>query len=599
MSISKQLPMTHRNNGWTDRRWTSQGRKPRENSMRNRTSWLGLMIVGIVTAVTGCSNPKGLDSITISPTTQALTTGQTAQFTATGTYGNANHLSHQTLVSGVNWTSNTPSVATIDANGIATAVGAGTATITASAAGFAGPVSATATLTVSAVSGGGQTGGSVVSLAIIPGSQSVAAPTDTSQFLAIGTTSSGATENLTNQVAWASSSQQIATIGATTGFATAVGQGTATITALYTNATNGTAVTGVATFTVSGGSSEQVTALTIIPGSESLSASGQTGQLIALGTSGSNGTTLDVTSSPQLTWSSSIPSIATVSSTGLAKGLAVGNTTITAVWTNNDNSVVTAAASISVSLTSAPEPILSLQIVPSALSVGDLQDTGQFLAIGTFSTVPYVRDLTNSPTTTWISSFPEDFPVSTNSGGNAGASGGLVTAYASGSATIIAESASTDGTIQTATAQFNCPLALPNPGGDPPTAGSCFSGEIGPLLATITVYAEGLNNTNWLITAPSATGTQNVIHCGPGWAANGNAGGSVCTATYPLFTNGGFTTVTLTAPAQAGVAFGGWSSTCTPLLPVNAAGPNSCTITLAPPPGTAGSFNESVSAVFN
>jgi hypothetical protein len=76
-----------------------------------------------------------------------------------------------------------------------------------------------------------------------------------------------------------------------------------------------------------------------------------------------------------------------------------------------------------------------------------------------------------------------------------------------------------------------------------------------------------LNTTNWLVTAPSATNTPNVIHCGPGWAANGNSSGSVCTATYPLGT-----TLTLTAPAQAGVNFGGWSYSCAPILPVNAAG---------------------------
>ena len=90
-----------------------------------------------------------------------------------------------------------------------------------------------------------------------------------------------------------------------------------------------------------------------------------------------------------------------------------------------------------------------------------------------------------------------------------------------------------------------------------PTPGSCFPGSQAPaLLATLTVYNEGLNTTNWEVTAPSATGTPNVIHCGPGWTLNGGEGGSVCTATYPV---GSY--VTLTAPANAG-AFGGWSYNC-------------------------------------
>ena len=113
-----------------------------------------------------------------------------------------------------------------------------------------------------------------------------------------------------------------------------------------------------------------------------------------------------------------------------------------------------------------------------------------------------------------------------------GATAGVVTAYGNGSATIIAEATSSDGSIQTATATFNCPLVLPNP---PTTPGSCFPGSQAPALkATITVYNEGLNTTNWEITAPSATGTPDVIHCGPGWAVNGGTGGSVCAAPYPI-----------------------------------------------------------------
>jgi uncharacterized protein YjdB len=551
--------------------------------MCNRNSWLGLLLVGIAAALSGCSNPQGLDAIQISPATQALTTGQTAQFSATGTYGNASHASHKVLTSGVSWSSNTPSVATVDGNGVATAVGAGTATITATASGFAGLVSSTATLTVTAISGGGQTGGSVVSLAIIPGSQSVAAPNDTSQFLAIGTTSSGATENLTNQVAWSTSSQQIATIGAATGIATAVGPGTATITALYTNAANGTAVTGVATFTVSGGAAEQVTALTILPGSESLSAAGQTGQFIALGTSGTTGLQTDVTSSPQLQWNSTVPTIATISATGTATGVSVGNTTIEAIWTNKDGSVVSSNASVAVSLTAAPEPLLSLTIIPGSITVGNLNDTGQFLAIGTFSKSPNVRDLTNS--VTWLSSFPNSFPVSTNSTSSQGReNAGVASAFGTGSATIIAEAIdATTGSVQTATATFNCPLTLPSPNSVPPLPGSCFPGsQAASLISTLTVYNEGLNTTTWYITAPSATGTANVLHCGPGWTG---AGGSVCTASYPVGT-----VVTVTAPAGAG-AFGGWSTNCTPTAPITAGGPNSCQVSLT--------SDDTVGAIFN
>jgi hypothetical protein len=420
----------------------------------------------------------------------------------------------------------------------------------------------------------------------------VASPNQTTQFIAIGTTSSGATVNLTNQVAWNSSSTQIATIGATTGLATGVGKGSTTITAIYSNTAGGTVVTGTATFTVTGGATQQFTALSIIPSTQALSASGQTSQFIALGTSGSTGLLQDVTSSTQIKWSSSSPTIVSVSPTGLATGVSAGNGTITAVLTNSDGSVVSNNATVAVSITAAPEPLLSLTIIPSSISVGNLQGSGQFLAIGTYSTAPYVRDLTNSPNLTWLSSFPNDFPVNTNSGGNSGASAGIVTAYASGSATIIAEAKNPgDGTIQTATATFNCPQALPDPNGHPPTLGTCVPGTQAPgLLQTLTVYNEGLNTTNWLVTAPSASGTLNVLHCGPGWKPPLGDTGSVCSATYPLNT-----TVVLTARSQSGVAFGGWSDNCAPnpVIP-DPVGPNTCTITI-----TDTNTQISVGAIFN
>ena len=394
-------------------------------------------------------------------------------------------------------------------------------------------------------------------------------------------TITGGTLNLSNQVTWSSSSAQIATVAAN-GLATAVGAGTATITALYTNTTGGNTAVGSGTFTVTGGTTEKYVALAITPSSQALAASGLTGQFIALATSGTTGLQTDVTSSAQIKWSSSAPAVASINATGLSTALSAGTTNITAELTNTDGTVVSGTGSVTVTLTGTSENFLSLTIIPSAITVGNLQDTGQFLAIGTFATPPYVRDLTNSSTLTWITSAPSVFPVNSNTGGNSGASAGIVSAFGNGSAEIIAEATSTDGTIQTATASFNCPLTLPNPAGNPPTPGTCYPGSQAPaLLSTLTVYNEGLNTTTWLVTAPSATGTPNVLHCGPG----SSSGGSVCSATYPVGT-----TVTLTAPAT-GAAFGGWSSNCTQIGTISAAGPNSCTVTLT--------TDDTVGAIFN
>jgi uncharacterized protein YjdB len=537
--------------------------------------------------VTVSGTGTGTPTLTVTPSSAAETfAGETTQFLATGNLTGVG--ASQNLTSQVTWVSSNAQVATINAAGLATAVGAGTTTIVALAP--SGGLNASASLSVT-ISGAGS-GSSIASISVIPGTQTVSSPGQTSQFIAIGTTGAGTTVNLTNQVAWNSSSAQIATIGGATGLATAVGQGTAAISALYANSSGGTVVAGTATFTVAGGTTEQYTAVSLIPSSQSLSASGGTSQMVALATLGSTGLEMDVTTSSQIKWSSSIPSIATVSATGLVSGLSAGSTTITAELINPDGSVVSSIATVAVTLTAAPEPLLSLTIIPSSISVGNLQGTGQFLAIGTYATAPYVRDLTNSPNLTWISDVPNYFPVNTNSGGNSGATAGIVTADWNGSASIIAEvtdciSGTSGCTIQTATATFSCPLVLPNLTGNPPTPGSCFVGsEAAGLLATLTVYNEGLNTTNWLVTASSATGTPNVIHCGPGWDLNGNTTGSVCAATYPVGT-----IVTLTAPAQAGVAFGGWSSNCTQQGAVTATGPNSCTVQLT--------TNDILGAIFN
>ena len=361
-----------------------------------------LLIAAILLPLAGCSNPL-VDSISVSPTTQSIGAGQTAQFTATGVFGHGNHPSStEDLTDSATWTSSAPGVATISASGVATGVSAGTTTITASVNGFTGVVSSSATLMVTGSFGGG---GTPSSIAIIPNTQLVTTVGYTAQFQAIETTATGSTVDVTNTATWGSSSPSIATIGPSTGLATAVSLGTATITATYTS--GGNALTGTATLTVgsgspgNGGSNEEFTAVTIDPTAQSVSASGQTGQFIALATLGANGLEEDVTNSPQLTWLSSIPSVATIttgltSGNGIATGVSLGTSTITAELKNPDGSIVSNSSSVQVALTPAPEPLLALQIIPTSITVDNILDNGQFLAIGTYSTSPTVRDLTNS-----------------------------------------------------------------------------------------------------------------------------------------------------------------------------------------------------------
>jgi hypothetical protein len=79
--------------------------------------------------------PVTLVSITVTPAHPTISPGGAQQFTATGTYSDS---STQNLTSQVTWNSSNPSAATINANGLATGVAAGTTTISATLGGVSG-----------------------------------------------------------------------------------------------------------------------------------------------------------------------------------------------------------------------------------------------------------------------------------------------------------------------------------------------------------------------------------------------------------------------------------------------------------------------------
>jgi hypothetical protein len=545
--------------------------------MFNRFCFGALLFAGIAVSITGCNTSGGFASILVAPSTASLTVGgPTAQLTVTGTFGNGSHPTTKAVTSGLTWTSSSVGVAAVDSSGVVTPVSAGSATITASAQGFAGTVTSTANVTVTGGSSTGTGTGTqtVSSIAIIPSTQIVASPPQTTQFIAIGTTSSDATLDLTNSVTWSSSSSQIATI-TSGGLATAVGQGTTTITALYTNASTGTVAKGTATFTVTAGTAETITAVTILPTSAALTET-QTAQLMAIGTNGTTGLDNIITSDSKLKWYSSLPSVATVCNLGDAApcttatvgqvvGVSPGTTTVTALYTNTDTTVVTAgsAASVTVSTSAAPEPLLSIKIIPGDTTVTNKGMTGQYLAFGTFSTAPTMQDITNgishvgfagctaTPCTTttpvtWISFAPDVASIS--SSGTTGENGGLATAMGyEGDSVIYAEALNPDGTAVLSNAQtFSCKLS-------PPTPAICDSTPAVPeTFSTLTVFNVGENTTTWQVTAPSDTGVANLIHCGPVFASGST--GSVCTGTYAVGSK-----VTLTA-SPTGSSFGGWSA---------------------------------------
>ncbi len=167
---------------------------------------------------------------------------------------------------------------------------------------------------------------------------------------------------------------------------------------------------------------EDIVGLAVSPLNGSVQPS-STQQFMATGTYSDNSTG-DVTS--QTEWTSSNPAVATISSAGLATGVALGNTTISGncqCYVVNTNLTVSSQAAT----------ITSIAVTPATASIAT-GSTQQFVATATYS-----NNTTQIITTsaTWTSS---DDTIATVT------SAGLATGVASGSATITATSGSVSGT---------------------------------------------------------------------------------------------------------------------------------------------------------
>jgi uncharacterized protein YjdB len=167
-----------------------------------------------------------LASIAVTATNPSIATAATKQFTATATYSDD---TSEDITRFVTWTSGTPGVATIDANGLATGLAAGTSVITATS----GSKTANTTLTV--------TSATLASIAVTPALPSIA-PAATKQFTATATYSDNTSADITTQVIWSSGTTGVATINAS-GLATGVVAGTSVITATSGVKTGNTTLT--------------------------------------------------------------------------------------------------------------------------------------------------------------------------------------------------------------------------------------------------------------------------------------------------------------------------------------------------------------------
>jgi uncharacterized repeat protein (TIGR03803 family) len=267
-----------------------------------------------------------LVSIAITPSNPSIALGINETFTATGTYSDN---STQNLTAQVTWNSATPAVATISNSagtaGVATPVATGATLITAA---LGGVTSGAVTFTVTPPA-------TLVSIAITPSAPSIALGTSMT-LIATGTYSDNSTQNLTTQVTWNSATPAVATISNATGsngLATSVSTGTTLITAAL-----GSVTSPAITFTVT---PVVLVSIAITPVGPSIAVTGAE-QFIATGTYSDSSIQLLTGTA---TWSSSNANIAAVSnaagSQGLATGLAVGSTSISAALSGVTSPTVT------------------------------------------------------------------------------------------------------------------------------------------------------------------------------------------------------------------------------------------------------------------
>ena len=236
-------------------------------------------------------------TISVTPSTATLTAlGRTVQL-----YAEVRDQGGQVLTGArVNWSSSSASIATVDANGLVTAVRRGIATITATA----GNATGSAQVTVEQ---------SAANVTVTPSSLDFTALGDTMRARAEVSDEDGHPIPM-SMVSWVSDYPEIATVDST-GLVTAVYEGTATITA-----TMGTAI-GAAQVVV-----RQVSHSMEVTSPGSAIAIGDSMQLTA--------TVFDRNGHPvgglTFAWQSSDPAVATVDDAGLVIGIAEGSVEITA-----------------------------------------------------------------------------------------------------------------------------------------------------------------------------------------------------------------------------------------------------------------------------
>ena len=340
--------------------------------MMNRAPFVVLFSsLACVAIVTGCGasfTPPTLISITVVPASPSIAKGFVEQFTAFGTSSDG---ITQNLTNSVTWTSSTPSVASISSAGLATALAVGSTYISASQGGVSSQADTFAV-----------TAPTLVSIAVTPYSPSVAKGL-TEQFAATGTYTDTSTQNITSSVTWISGTPSVATISSA-GLATALTVGSTNI-----SASLGTVSSTVDVFTVL---TPTLVSIAVTPSAPSV-VSGNTQQFTATGTYNDT-STQNITAT--VTWTSGAPSVATISSAGLATTLTAGSTLITAAGSGGFSGSTTLTVTAPVRNYSGSASVGDFLTISIDPNLGTLTYTN--VSNGATGTVSYVVNANGSST---------------------------------------------------------------------------------------------------------------------------------------------------------------------------------------------------------
>jgi hypothetical protein len=438
-----------------------------------------------------------LTGITIGPASAQIAKGTARQFTATAKYNDGTSPDITSLVA---WNSTQSGIATISSSpgtqGLAQAASPGSTSISASL----GTVSSSASsLTVS--------NANLLSISVTPAGAAVPLATS-QQFVANGSFDDGTQQDISETANWTSSSPTIARIRSL-GVVTGIGLGSTTITA------NSGAVNGTASATVDASS---VSALNIIPAGKIADLTNYQMRAVAVFKDGSS---LDVTHTPGIAWSSSNPAVASIGgSTGLALATGPGTATISASLGQSGSTPLLVSDSTIQALAVGPSnSTIAAGAAQNVIAVATFSDSGGTFQQDISSASSWASDNTGVATVAYASGLQE-----------------LATGVAPGTANISASFSDAHGNLAAASAPLNVSNAQLS----------------GIIVAPGTASVTSGGGRQYVATGAFSDGTQQDLTLIADWSASNAAIATVSSFGYAAAGGPGQTSVSATLSSQTG-----------------------------------------------